>query len=343
MEKLRFLHCADLHLGCPHSSLPAHIADELTNDAFFTLEKMLAFVRSGSADALFIAGDLFDIPTPPNSVFERTAELIGEADVPVFITPGNHDCLDIRSPYRTREWPDCVTLFLSDEIERVSFKSFNVYGCAFNEPYCHTSKLENFRADKNNPSVMLMHGDIANESSYNPIRTQDISSSGLKYLALGHVHKRTSPHKLGSTVYAYPGCGASTGFGDEGNLGAYLVTVDDDVTADFISFGARRFVTMDTPASTDFKAELKNHSRDLVSIKINGVTDFAPDTNSLYRELSKAVFYLEITDKTTRPKSMHKNSLAGIVETIAREEEINDDAALRLALAALSGEERPIW
>ena len=42
MEKLRFLHCADLHLGCSHSSLPAHIADELTNDAFLSFEKMLA-------------------------------------------------------------------------------------------------------------------------------------------------------------------------------------------------------------------------------------------------------------------------------------------------------------
>lgn len=344
---LKFLHLADLHLGCMHSSLPPDIADELAEDAFRVLYRMLRFARD-EADAVLIAGDLFDSATPPPSVFERTIALFGDAGVPVFISPGNHDYLDARSPYLTREWPECVHIFDSEELSAVKFHGFLIYGCAFSDVYCHTPKLDHFRSPGSPQSVLLMHGDISNTSKYCPIRARDIANCAADYLALGHIHARSSPVQAdGGTVYAYSGCALPTGFQDEGDVGAYLVTIDKKVSVEFVSFGAHRFI--DIPLRLNgipdpvgrIRELLSDHSRDLVRLTLTGVPE-RPISHSELNTLQKQTFYLQIIDNTS-VTHVDEYSLAGIVKSVAAERGYENSTALRLALAALDGEERPQW
>ena len=64
------------------------------------------------------------------------------------------------------------------------------------------------------------------EARYDPIRKEEIAASGLAYLALGHIHKRTEPLTFGGTVCAWPGCPEGRGFDELGEKGFYAGTLE---------------------------------------------------------------------------------------------------------------------
>lgn len=74
----------------------------------------------------------------------------------------------------------------------------------------------------------LLHGEIdPAEHRYDPLQKEEIAASGLAYLALGHIHKRTEPLRFGNTVCAWPGCpegGALMSWGRRDSTRALLPT-----------------------------------------------------------------------------------------------------------------------
>jgi DNA repair protein SbcD/Mre11 len=86
---MRFIHTADWHLGRLFHSR------HLTGDQEFTLEGLLKLAQSSQADAVVIAGDVFDRAVPPpdavgllDSIVARLALDLGVA---VVMIAGNHD------------------------------------------------------------------------------------------------------------------------------------------------------------------------------------------------------------------------------------------------------------
>lgn len=83
---MKFLHLSDLHLGkrvngCSLLEDQAHILDELSELA-------------QEADAVLIAGDIYDKATPPAeavTLFDRFLTGLAEAGKPVLLISGNHD------------------------------------------------------------------------------------------------------------------------------------------------------------------------------------------------------------------------------------------------------------
>ena len=59
-------------------------------------------------------------------------------------------------------------------------------------------------------------------SDYNSVTPGFIESSGMDYIALGHIHKHTEIRRLGKTFYAYPGCPEGMGFDELGEKGVYI-------------------------------------------------------------------------------------------------------------------------
>ena len=87
---------------------------------------------------------------------------------------------------------------------------------------------------------MVLHGDTLNPNSpYNAVTKEQIASSGLRYLALGHIHQSSGLLRAGHTAYAWPGCAMGRGFDELGEKGAYLVTLTDSRLLARI-FAARR-------------------------------------------------------------------------------------------------------
>lgn len=85
---MRFLHLADLHLGkriCERS---------LLDDQRFLLDQILQLVDEKAADAVLIAGDVYDRPVPPPeavALLDGFLTALQGRGVPCMMIPGNHD------------------------------------------------------------------------------------------------------------------------------------------------------------------------------------------------------------------------------------------------------------
>lgn len=86
---MRFIHTADWHLGRLFHSR------HLTDDQRFTLDGLLRLAQSSQADAVVIAGDVFDRAVPPPDAVglldSTVAALALDAGVAVVMIAGNHD------------------------------------------------------------------------------------------------------------------------------------------------------------------------------------------------------------------------------------------------------------
>lgn len=85
---MRLLHIADLHIGkrvCEFSML---------DDQRHILTQVLDLLRGGTVDALLVAGDLYDKPSPSSeavSMVDWFFDEVAQSGVPAVVIPGNHD------------------------------------------------------------------------------------------------------------------------------------------------------------------------------------------------------------------------------------------------------------
>jgi exonuclease SbcD len=87
--RMRFIHTGDWHLGRLLHSV------HLTDDQRFTLEGLVSLAKEIEAEAVVVAGDVFDRAVPPTEAVELLddvlAELVLGLRVPVVMIAGNHD------------------------------------------------------------------------------------------------------------------------------------------------------------------------------------------------------------------------------------------------------------
>ena len=81
-----FLHLADIHLGRQQYGLP-----QRATDAKLSFEHALSQVSTAEADAVLLPGDLFDSRDVRPDTLASVEEVLADVDVPVIVSPGNHD------------------------------------------------------------------------------------------------------------------------------------------------------------------------------------------------------------------------------------------------------------
>jgi DNA repair exonuclease SbcCD nuclease subunit len=79
-------HIADVHLGYRQYGLK-----QREEDGFLTFESTLGQLADEGVDAILIPGDLFDDRDLRPKVLQRTEAILQALDVPVLVSPGNHD------------------------------------------------------------------------------------------------------------------------------------------------------------------------------------------------------------------------------------------------------------
>ena len=236
MESVSVLHCADLHLGAPFSGLPPIIAAERSNDLRRVFIKIIEICKSEKIQLLLIAGDLFDSV----HVHEGLMDMVRGAlsSIPgtfAVIAPGNHDPAVFDSPYRNKDdWPKNVHIFTGG-LSYLDLPMINVrlWGAAFTSVYQDKPLLADSRlTDTELLNICVIHADIVptgGASPYNPITAEMIAKSGMDYIALGHVHKRSDISKAGTVYYMYPGSPEGLGFDEKGARGVYMGEVSRGV------------------------------------------------------------------------------------------------------------------
>ncbi len=331
---MKILHTADWHLDAPLQGYPDSLRQALTA----LPGQIFELARREACDMVLLSGDLFDGPYTAHS-YQDLRDVLKAMEVPVFITPGNHDFCSPQSPWKQELWPENVHIFGTSRIESVALPELDcrVYGAGF-ESMDSLPLLTGFRADGGERyAIGIFHGDPTQvDSPYNPITRQQVQNSQLDYLALGHIHKAGS-FTAGKTLCAWPGCPMGKGFDEQGEKGVYIVTLEESVSV--------RFCPLNTPRFYDLQAEDPDSvlpsvgNSDFYRVTLIGCCE-QPDLERL-REKYAHFPNLQLRDKTTRPvdvwASLGEDSFEGVYFGLLKQalEEADEAEKQEIMLAAM--------
>lgn len=181
---LRLLHTSDLH-----------ICDDIyPEDTLRGFETVLALARQTRADAILVAGDLFDTHRVPPEILTAVLDKLGTSGCPVIILPGNHDIVlfGIRN---STHLPDNVTIIKQAEGETVHLRDLGL--AVWGRPvYDHHPGFRPLDGLPPRPHkgwyVVMAHGIFMGPGieSYrsSQITPEELAQADCDYVALGHIH-----------------------------------------------------------------------------------------------------------------------------------------------------------
>ena len=357
---LKLIHGADFHLDAPFAALSPEKARQRRAEQRQLLSRLADLAEEEGADLVLLSGDLLDGGETYQETVEALSHALGQIKAPVFIAPGNHDPYGPRSAYAGTAWPDNVHIFTSVQPEGVELPELGcvVHGAAFTTPQADRSPLMGFSAPRDGRiHLMTLHGDVAGQGRYGPIRPEDIAASGLTYLALGHIHACSGMQQAGETCWAYPGCPEGRGFDETGEKGVLAVTVDDQgaVSVRFVPLAGRRYEIVEADVTGRDSAEEAlrevlpaSPTGDCCRILLTGQRSFGtPDLAALTALAQPSYFSVSVRDNTRPLRDLWQrageDSLTGLVlRALKGEKDLEDrELAARFALAALEHGEDP--
>ena len=318
----KIIHTGDIHLDSPFATLSYEKAKQKRESLRSVVSNIIDIADSESADAIIIAGDLFD--TYP--IYAETAQKLisdfSRTEIPIFITPGNHDPYTSDSPYKTLDFPSNVHIFNTSTLSAVelSTSKLRIFGAAYMSTESDNRPLSNFKSpDDDFINLIVLHSEIDCTKRYSPVSVDEIAKSGADYVALGHTHKPSDLLKAGSTHYAYCGIPEARDFGEAYDTSVCIV----DITKNHILFSRQsvsdvryREATLDISDTTDIMSSIP-YPAAYEHLRLTLTGECHPiDIEKLSGELSSIYCELVIQDKTTVPydiwEGMDRHTLRGI-------------------------------
>lgn len=316
---------------------------------------MVEIANQNHCDLVLLAGDLFDC----DKIYPETLEYITKAfhacNCPICIAPGNHDYHRPGGVYDRDIWSDNIHIFKESKIKPIDFPKINttIWGAAFVSPTA-PPLLDNLHiSDTSALNIGLFHGDLDKKNSiYNPMSQEAVAQSGLDYLALGHVHKRSKFHQIDNTTVAYPGCFAGRGFDELGAKGVYLGEIQKGhCNMEFIPLSGLKYeiipIFMENTSENPFEnLKYGDTANTVARLILEGKSD-PVDIKSIEEALAPHFHSLAIRDHTT-PKidlwSMAtEDSLKGLflqeLKSLLAENPESVTLAAQLGLAVMEGRE----
>lgn len=307
---MKILHSADWHIDSPFAGRTPEQRDTLRRALRKIPQLVVDACHREDCDIMLLAGDIFDGAYTKEG-YEAVYAALASCRVPVFVAPGNHDFIAPGSPWLEEVWSENVHIFKGG-MQSVALPELNcrVYGAAFESMDC-PDLLADFRTQSSERfCIAVLHGDPTNASSaYNPMTTAEIRTSGLDYLALGHIHKRGMFH-AGATICAWPGCPMGRGFDETGECGVCVTTLDAAHETRFVPLNTLRFheLAVDTTlgATTALESVLPGFgSHDFYRITLTGCGE--EDLNALYDHFQH-IPNLELCDRRRKKVDLWVNA-----------------------------------
>lgn len=182
-SELRLLHASDLHVG----------SDVLPDEAIAGFRAVVRVARDVQADALLIAGDLFDHQGVDQELVEEVLTSLAGLPCPTVVLPGNHDTLLTQDRRYRLNGHVSVIVDPNGETVRLADLRLAVWGRPVIE---HSPAFRPLATPPSRPDddwfVVMAHGlfipgrdDIGFSS---PITPEDLALLDCDYVALGHVH-----------------------------------------------------------------------------------------------------------------------------------------------------------
>ena len=283
---VRVLHCAGFRFDSPSWEGPEAWAAQRNQDLWQTFEAVLSLCRSKKVDFLLLAGNLFEQEYVRKETVERVANSFAKLDgTRIFIAPGERDPLVLTSAYRLAVWPSNVHIFLGG-ISSVVISSQNVtvYGAGWTAYRQEEPFLDGFQTTRDETlQLMLLHAEVnsvMNTERFISIRPEQIASSGLTYLALGHQEVWSGIRQEGETFWADCGSPEARSFRESGPHGVLLGEIEkESVRFEFRELGQRRYIEKTLAVQSDMEglaAKLlaetspQERQKDLFRINLSG-------------------------------------------------------------------------
>ena len=311
---LRIIHTADAHLGAKFLSLGPRGAEQREH-LVSAFDAALDLAVSERADLVLLAGDIFDSVPAPGSLVDRVASRIQEltsAGIKVVLSPGTHDPYGPSSPYALPQFRDIDGLFVftTEEMERLELPGLDcaVFGNANTRPFANRHPLSGFKASSDRRwNVGILHAsfEIPDVSADSYVVTPaEIASSGLDYLALGHIHSMSCRSSGKVTAY-YSGSPEMVRM-QKGEFGlALLVELDETATVRPVRVSSRGFEELTVRAEGADAASLDRLLRShagpdkILKLSVEGVRDSDfPDIEEIVREHATSYFFITVTDRS---------------------------------------------
>ncbi len=299
---MKILHSADWHLDSAFVGKTGQQAQYLRGELRAIPDKIVSLCKAEGCDLLLLSGDLFDGEYTKES-FYAAASALAEAEIPVFISPGNHDFCHPGSPYLQEVWPENVHIFTRPVMESVALPELDcrIYGAGYEAMDC-PNLLKDFTAEGSEKwHIGILHTDPTQANSpYAPVTAQQLRQTGLHYLAAGHIHKGGS-FRAGDTLCAWPGCPMGRGYDEPGMKGVLLVTLEDRVGAQFLPLNTPRFYDETVDVGEDAAGAVSDllppvETRDFYRVTLTGYSA-SIDSAAIAAGLSH-ISNLELRDRT---------------------------------------------
>jgi DNA repair exonuclease SbcCD nuclease subunit len=323
VSAIKIIHTGDLHLGMTFKSL-GNKSKLHRRDCQDVFSNIIDLCIKEKADALLIAGDLFDEPNPSKPIVSFVIDelkRLKEKNIPVFIISGNHDSYKKDSLWFNYTFPSNVVIFDNNNLEPKIAGNLEVYGLAYTD---NTKEpLKGFKARKNNNfKVGLIHGSTTSikedddpEYSYRPITKTQINNSGLDYIALGHFHDLLEVKAKVKCFY----CGSPEGlsFKNKPNSGVLIVKFSNGkITVSHHKTSIREFHNIEIDCTklendSEIRKTLQKNKGDnkilRLILKGSPSLDFQLDKETLEKEFSSNYFFLKIEDKIHIPDNLQED------------------------------------
>lgn len=364
------MHAGDIHLDTPFSGISSSQAEVRRNENRAVFTSLLHYVKCEKIDMLLIPGDLFDAHYVTRETLALIKREFEQIKCPIIISPGNHDSVGEADVWKRKIFPNNTYIFTKDTLERFDFPELGVrvWGWAFTSSEKYSNPLGDHRADEDGGEGMINllcgHGDLTpSRRPTCPLTVAELERFGADYAALGHVH---NPREYTPRI-AYSGCLEGRAFDELGVKGALEVTIDGErISRKKIRFSKRRYETDDldvfgASSNTELAEKIrsfiieKRYGDDtLLRLTLHGEVspDFTVNAKAL-EACSDRVFVLKIIDETVPMLDAEQlksdptlrgelyRVLEGALNSDDSSERVRAAAALRVGLAAISGENIP--
>ena len=307
---LKILHTSDVQLNAPFRFL-GDKGQRHRQQLRETFRRIVDIAAEAEFDLLLIAGDLFNGNRLHQGTIDFAVSQLGRLDIPVCILPGNHDCYDSTSVYRQARFPDNVVIF-TEQLTVREFAELDVavYGNAILSSQSRVSPLRGLtRTGTMHWHVALAHGNLVRPDITDPprpIRPEEISASGMDYVALGDWHA-FADYSQGGVKAFYSGAPEPTALGQKGAGCVACVEIDENgvrVCPEQVGTISTAEMSVEVlgKSAPQIVEEIREHADPNLMLKVtlSGLAELGAvlDTERLEQELASCFYYIGCSDQS---------------------------------------------
>ncbi len=247
-RSIRIFHIGDVHLDSPFSGVDVREGDARRALQREALLNALSVAVEKGADMILISGDLFDCGFVTEETVRTVLSAIEKTNIPVILSPGNHDPYTPDGIYSRKALPENLYVFTSEEMGRYDFNQLmvSVHGYAFlSNRYFHDPLEGGYQLREGYINLLCAHTELDEAiPKFAPIKRSELEASGFAYAALGHDHVHRPPVTAGGTTYSYSGFLFGRSFDELGFGRGLIVDIDresGEVSVEPIRLAHRRY------------------------------------------------------------------------------------------------------